>query len=140
MPYGPDGTEEVVQWWDRVVEPGLARALERRSEVVQESKQRELAERADAEAEAIRTVLGDLRRQITTDLERLDSERAEQLNLFNEPEREQSQRDLDALRRRLEEIPDEIEREVAAVRRRFTDPESHIFPASVTILVPEEPA
>ena len=78
--------------------------------------------------------------QITADLDRLDAERAEQLTLFNEPEREQSQRDLDALRRRLGEIPDEIEREVAAVRRRFTDPESHIFPAAVTILVPEEPA
>ena len=30
-----------------------------------------------------------------------------------------------------------IEREVAAVHRRFTDPEIHIFPAAVTILVPE---
>ncbi|MDP9389480.1 MAG: DISARM system SNF2-like helicase DrmD [Actinomycetota bacterium] len=139
VPYGTDGMREVVQWWDRVVEPGLARALERRSEVVQESKQRELAERADAETEAIRSVLGDLRRQITADLDRLDAERNEQLNLFNEPEREQSQRDLDALRRRLDEIPEEIEREVAAVRRRFTDPESHIFPAAVTVLVAEEP-
>lgn len=117
--------------------PGLARALERRSEIVQESKQRELAERADAEA--IRIMLGDLRRQITTDLDRLDAERAKQLSLFNEPELGQSQRDIDALRGRLDEIPDEIEREVAAVRRRFPDPESHIFPASVTILVPEEP-
>ena len=60
-----------------------------------------------------------------------------QLELFTEPERDQSQRDLDALRRRLEEIPDEIEREVAAVARRFTDPETHIFPAAVTLLVPE---
>ena len=59
-------------------------------------------------------------------------------SLFTEPERDQSQRDLDALRRRLEEIPEEIEREVAAVHRRFTDPEYHIFPAAVTILIPEE--
>ena len=35
------------------------------------------------------------------------------------------------------EIPDEIEREVAAVRRRFSDPECHIFPAAVTMLIPE---
>ena len=106
---------------------------------MQDSKRRELAERAESEADAVRTVLTDLRRQITTDLDKLAAERAEQLSLFTEPEREQSQRDLDALRRRLEEIPDEIEREVAAVHRRFTDPECHIFPAAVTILVPEGP-
>ncbi len=85
----------------------------------------------------MRTVLSDLRQQITTDLDKLATERTEQLSLFTEPEREQSQRDLDALRRRLDEIPEEIEREVEAVRRRFTDPECHLFPAAVTILIPE---
>ena len=129
--------DDAVRWWDAVVEPGLAKALDRRSETVQESKRRELAERSDAEADSVRTVLTELRRQITADLDRLTDERSEQLSLFTEPEREQSQRDLDALRRRLEEIPDEIEREVEAVRRRFTDPECHIFPAAVTILIPE---
>lgn len=131
------GVDELVGWWDTVVEPGLARALDRRSDTVQESKQRELAERAASEADAVRAVLTDLDRQIRSDLARLTEDQAEQLSLFTEPEREQSQRDLDALHRRLEEIPEEIEREVAAVRRRFTDPECHIFPAAVTILVPE---
>ncbi|MGB3676005.1 MAG: DISARM system SNF2-like helicase DrmD, partial [Candidatus Nanopelagicales bacterium] len=129
--------EPLFRWWDDVVEPGLTRALDRRSEAVQDSKQRELAERADVEAQAVRSVLTDLRQQITADLDNLTTERAEQLTFFSEPEREQSQRDLDALRRRLEEIPDEIDREVAAVHRRFTDPEVHIFPAAITILVPE---
>jgi len=129
--------DHVVRWWDDVVEPGLKRALERRSETVQESKERELAERAAAEADAIRTILTDLERQIRADLDRLTSEQIEQLSLFSEPEREQSQRDLEALQRRLDEIPDEIEREVAAVRRRFTDPLPHVFPAAVTILLPE---
>lgn len=138
----PDDDEpldDAVRWWDDVVDPGLGRALDRRSEAVQESKQRELAERAAAEADAVRAVLTDLQRQITADLDALTEERAEQLDLFSEPERDQSQRDLDALRRRLEEIPDEIEREVAAVARRFTDPETHVFPAAVTLLVPEVP-
>ena len=129
--------EPLLRWWDDVVEPGLSRALDRRSDVVQDSKQRELVERAEAEAEAVRTVLSELRSQITADLDALTRERTEQLTLFSEPEREQSQRDLDALRRRLEEIPDEIEREVAAVHRRFTDPEVHIFPATVTVLLPD---
>jgi len=128
---------DAARWWDDVVEPGLIRALDRRADAVRESKQRELAERADAEAEAVRTVLTDLRRQITADLDALAEERAEQLELFTEPERDQSARDLDALRRRLDEIPDEIEREVAAVARRYADPEVHLFPATVTMLVPE---
>jgi hypothetical protein len=129
---------DAVRWWGAVVEPGLQRALERRSETVQESKRRELAERAQAEANAVRTVLTDLQRQIAQDLDALSAQRVEQLSLFSEPERDQSQRDLDALRRRLEEIPDEIEREVAAVKRRFTDPDCHVFPAAVTLLIPEE--
>ena len=85
----------------------------------------------------MRTLLTDLRRQITGDLDALAEERSEQLELFSAPERDQSQRDLDALRRRLEEIPDEIEREVAAVARRFADPETHVFPAALTLLLPE---
>jgi hypothetical protein len=105
---------------------------------VQDSKRRELAERARAEADAVRAVLTDLQRQIAADLDTLGAERAEQLSLFTAPEREQSQRDIDALRRRLDEIPEEIEREVEAVQRRFTDPDCHIFPAAVTLLIPEE--
>ena len=131
------GIDDAIRWWDSVVEPGLTKALDRRSETVQESKQRELSERAEAEAAAVRTVLTELQLQIANDLDKLAEERSEQLSLFTEPEREQSQRDLDALRRRLEEIPSEVEREVEAVRRRFTDPECHVFPAAVTLLVPE---
>jgi len=36
-----DGIGEAVRWWDDVVKPGLNRALERRAEAVQESKQRD---------------------------------------------------------------------------------------------------
>lgn len=131
------GLDDALRWWDSIIEPGLTKALDRRSEAVQESKKRELEERASHEADAVRTILSDLRRQITDDLDELVADRLEQLSLFSEPEREQSQRDLDALRRRLDEIPEEIEREVAAVHRRFTDPECHVFPAAVTMLVPE---
>ncbi len=137
-PIGADDLVEVDRWWESVVEPGLNSALERRAETVQDSKRRELADRAQTEADTVRTVLTDLQRQITADLDDLAAQRVEQLSLFTAPEREQSQRDIDALRRRLDEIPDEIEREVEAVQRRFTDPECHIFPAAVTLLIPED--
>jgi ERCC4-related helicase len=122
--------------WERVGEPGVQRALERRAEDVQDSKQRELQRRLEVEADAVRAVLTDLQNQITAELSDLERERAEQLSLFDAPEADQSQRDLDALSRRVEEIPDEIEREIAAIRRRYTDPESHVFPAAITFLVP----
>ena len=122
--------------WDDIAKPGLDRALNRRSEDVQESRLRALQSRADAEANGVRQVLGDLQTQIDSELRNLEIAHIEQLSLFSDSERDQAERDLDALRRRLDEIPDEIEREVAAIRRRYSDPEPHVFPAAVTILVP----
>ena len=130
---------EVDRWWESVVEPGLNSALERPRR-----------DGAGLQApRACRTRLGprptpcgrcsptfNVRSPPTSTRSAL--ERAEQLSLFTAPEREQSQRDIDALRRRLDEIPEEIEREVEAVQRRFTDPDCHIFPAAVTLLIPEE--
>jgi hypothetical protein len=40
-------------------------------------------------------------------------------------------------RRRLEQIPGEIEAEQAAIRDRFADLQPRLFPVAVTFLVPE---
>jgi 50S ribosomal subunit-associated GTPase HflX len=48
------------------------------------------------------------------------------------PGKQQRERDLVALRRRLKEIPDEIERESAHIRSRFRDPSARLFPVAVT--------
>ncbi len=61
----------------------------------------------------------------------------QQLELFNRPEREQYNRNIAALRHRLEQIPAEIEQETALIRARFADPEARLFPVAVTFLVPE---
>ena len=45
-------------------------------------------------------------------------------------------RDLDALRRRADAIPDEIVAEQDAIRRRFAERIPRWFPAAVTFLVP----
>ena len=52
-------------------------------------------------------------------------------------DRVQVERDLRSLRARLDRIPEEIEREQAAIARRYADPAHRLFPASVTLLVPE---
>ena len=54
------------------------------------------------------------------------------------PEVEQLDRNVDALRRRVQEIPGEIEKETAAVKARFADPQPRMFPVAVTFLVPEK--
>jgi hypothetical protein len=81
--------------------------------------------RRDARTELRRSILEELR----------EPEHA-QLQLFSTEERVQRQRDLDALRRRLEEIPGDIEAETAAIRARYASPTPRLFPAAITFLVP----
>ena len=52
-------------------------------------------------------------------------------------ERHQLERNMTALRARVREISDEIEKETKAIKRRFADPQPRMLPVSVTFLVPE---
>jgi superfamily II DNA or RNA helicase len=52
-------------------------------------------------------------------------------------DRGQVARDVAALRDRLERIPDEIAAEQRAIAERYADPVHRLFPAAITLLVPE---
>ena len=52
-------------------------------------------------------------------------------------EQEQLRRNRDSLEARIEAIPEEIERETEAIRRRYNDPQERTFPVALTFLVPE---
>jgi SNF2 family DNA or RNA helicase len=119
--------------WDRYRD-ALFAALERRVRDRADSLERTLEDRADEEVAAITQVLTELKVTIEAELKEPD---AEQLVLFSPEEREQLRRDIDALRRRLETIPEDIQTETEAIRRRFADPEPRLFPAAVSFLVPE---
>jgi len=67
----------------------------------------------------------------------LDEPEYDQLSLFDDPEKEQFERNRDFLRARAKAIPDEIKRETAAIRARYADPQPRMFPVAVTFLVPE---
>jgi len=54
----------------------------------------------------------------------------------DEPGHQQRERDLAALRRRLGEIPDEIQRETDHIRSRLASPSARLFPVAVTWLIP----
>jgi len=125
---------EVTEAWSAIAEP-LSRAIDLRGQEVAESVERRLSERADADADRVRTILDDLSRRIRERLGEVARE-GEQLRLFDPDETAQFERDIAALRRRLDEIPDEIERELTAIARRYAAPVPRTFPAAVTILVP----
>ena len=99
--------------------------------------QKKLAERADKEAKDIEAILIELKKAIETEL---DDPEYQQLTLFDDPEKEQFERNLDFLRARSKAIPDEIERETAAIKSRYADPQPRMFPVAVTFLVPERMA
>ena len=65
----------------------------------------------------------------------------QQLTLeFDNPEKEQFERNRDFLWNRAKAIPSEIERETAAIQARYTNPTPRMFPVAVTFLVPERMA
>lgn len=124
--------DRLADLWPRLEQP-LATALRRRAEERSRSLDRVLLERAEADAAAARAVLAELERGIGR---ALTESPAVQLELFEPDERRQLDRDVAALRRRLEEIPGDMEAAEAAVRRRYADPTARYFPAAVTFYVP----
>jgi superfamily II DNA or RNA helicase len=112
----------------------LLAALEARGRERSQSLERTLREKADQESDAITGVLTELRQVIEAELAPRDDP---QQALFNADERRQFDRDVGALKQRLERIPEDIERETAAIRRRYADPKPRLFPATITLLVPE---
>jgi hypothetical protein len=127
---------ELVDLWDAIAGP-LYDAAEARGRERADSLERTLADRAAGDVEAIAAVLRDLRATIEAQLDELDGGQSVQLTLdFDTDEQEQFRRDVDALRRRLDDIPAEIEREQEAIRKRYADPVPRLFPAAVTFLLP----
>jgi superfamily II DNA or RNA helicase len=124
--------------WQAVEDP-LHRALEARKDDVAYGLEQTLERRRADEEKALETVIDDLRKSIRQQLARLRGPGGLQLALqgFDASEREQIERDVDNLERRLEELPGELEAEREAIARRFAVTRTTLFPAAVTWLVPE---
>lgn len=123
----------LLELYPSLTEP-LASALEARRKQMVDGLQKKLADRAEKEADDIESILTELRKSIERELK--DPEYIQPL-LFDDPERERFERNKDAMRSRVREIPEEIRRETAAIRSRFADPQARMFPVAVTFLVPE---
>jgi hypothetical protein len=128
--------QRLIDLWP-TLKPSLLRSLEVRKDERAASLASRLAERSQKEAADIRAVLEELRRAIERELAEPDYVQLE-LELWPKPERDQLVRNEAALRRRLDEIPGEIEQETARIQARFADPQVRLFPVAVTFLGPEK--
>ena len=115
-------------------EKGVVAALEARMKERTKSLEGALQERAEREIADLTALLTELRRTI---LAELDAEGPQQLSLWEEPEREQLERNRAALRERAERIPAELARETAAVRARYAEPTPRLFPVALAYVIPE---
>lgn len=121
--------------WPKHADSLLA-ALEARRVDRTKNLEKTLEERAEKEVSKLTAIMTELQRSIQTELA---PHQIEQLDLFllgDDLGKQQRERDLSALRRRLEEIPEEIERESRHIRSRFTNPHARLFPVAVTWLIP----
>ncbi|NTV65844.1 MAG: hypothetical protein HGA65_20235 [Oscillochloris sp.] len=127
-----DGFDPPSRLRDRVW-PDLRAPLEATLGERREVRERQLVR--EREARDMEAVLRELERTIRAQVDA--PPRYEQLSLFSAGKREQYDRDLDALRLRLAQIPAEIDRETTAIRERFRDPQARLFPVALLFCIPE---
>jgi superfamily II DNA or RNA helicase len=125
--------ERLIGLYPKLV-PALLSALEARSKDRLEGIQKLLAERAEFEARSMEAILTELANAIKKELAEPE---VVQLGLWTSEEREQLNRNMDALKHRLAAIPGEIEQEKEVIQKRFAAPQARTFPVAVVILIPE---
>jgi superfamily II DNA or RNA helicase len=125
--------QKIVALWDNYAEP-LKTSLENRMGDRQKSLEKQLTNRQEQEINDIQLILQELQRSIEIELK--DVTQPVQLELFSSEEKEQFDRNRKALQFRLEQIPQEIERETEIIRQRFANPTPRLFPLAIAYLVP----
>ncbi len=126
--------KRLAELWPQMAGP-LAQALEARMKDRAEGVCKLLEERRWQETQRIGIVMNELMKAIEQELHEPE---IEQLPLFSSEEREQWTANADALRRRLAQIPGELEKEQAAITARYANPTPRLFPVAVTFLVPKK--
>lgn len=116
-------------------EGALRETVEARSRDRLKYLQTTLIKRRDSEINDILAVLDELRQGIQMEL--VDTgPQYQQLSLWSENERNQVRRDQEALKARLDRIPEERRSEKAAIEKYYADSADRTFPVAVIFLVP----
>jgi superfamily II DNA or RNA helicase len=126
--------DRLTELWPSLSAP-LSGILANRAAARRRSLAALIEQRCTEEAAAMEEILDELERSIRDALD--DTPFWEQASLFEiEAERDQLRKDKDALVQRLDSIPAMRQQEIAALRRRYADPQARWFPAAITFLVP----
>lgn len=120
----------------------VARSYEARSKERLDSLLSTLAHRRDSEVKDVNALLDELEKSIRKELAVEDDHAAfVQLTFdFGEEDVQELKRDFAALRARLDQIPEERQKEISVIGRHYSNPRSLTFPAAILFLVPETKA
>ncbi len=127
--------QQLVDIWDNYAD-SLMQSLEVRQAERTASLEKALQERCEKEVADITAIMNELRQSILAEL--TEAEKPQQLSIFSDTERAQYDRNRSSLQARLDQIPDEIEQETAAIRARFANPTARLFPLAITFLAPKK--
>lgn len=125
--------QRLKELWPAQQDP-LLKALNVRMDERTKNLEKFLEERAQREVDNFTAVMKELERSIK---ETLGEKDGAQLQFeWSEDEKQQRERDMNSLRHRLAQIPDELKREEEHLRSRYRAPQPRMFPVAVTFLVP----
>jgi SNF2 family DNA or RNA helicase len=125
----------------------VGKALNTRLRQRSEPVLKKILQRCDKEVENLSQIMDELAQNIQTQLQKGNQELVEVgsgetlpiealLKELNQDEMRQFRRDQDNLSYRLQQIPAEKARECAAIRQRYSQPQTRLFPVGVTWYVP----
>ncbi|MER6602639.1 DISARM system SNF2-like helicase DrmD [Streptomyces parvus] len=146
-----DGTEaaphlrgELTEAWPKLRDP-LYRSLEARAGELGRQLESRLADRRAEEERRITATLARFEATLRAKLKEEGDGEGEQLALLSAHEltgheRRQFEGDRRRWQERLEGLPAERERELAAIAARYREPRSHLFPAAVVFVIPAKEA
>jgi hypothetical protein len=122
------------------IRDSLVQSLDARMKERTRNLEDKMLERAEKDAENIKSVLEELERNIRAELDQSGPTIQQAKFTFAEDELSQLERNIKSLEYRLEQIPKEIEQETEQILNRYANPEPRLFPVAVTFLVPEKMA
>ena len=125
--------ETIKQLWPKI-QDSVFQALEARMRERTKNLESFLDDRVEREIGNIKNIMGELERSI---LETLQEKHDPQLYFdWVDSEMQQHERDLNSLRIRLSQIPEELNHEIEHLREHYRDPHPRLFPVAVTFLIP----
>ncbi|MEU5970841.1 DISARM system SNF2-like helicase DrmD [Streptomyces globisporus] len=140
----PHLRKQLTEAWSKLRDP-LYRSLEARAGELGRQLESRLADRRAEEERRITATLARFEATLRAKLKEEGDGEGEQLALLSTHEltgheRRQFEDDRRRWQERLEGLPAERERELAAIAARYREPRSHLFPAAVVFVIPAKEA